>query len=59
MKRKKKNGELKNYKELILTHPLKEISRVLFELKDEYGEEEWSNIPERTRVNYIHNRISS
>lgn len=58
-KMKKSKGTIKNYKELILKHPMKEITKVLFELKDEIGEEEWGQIPERVRVNQIHERLTA
>lgn len=56
--KKMKKGVIKNYKELILKHPMKEITKALFELKEEFGEEEWREIPERTRVNHIHNKLT-
>jgi hypothetical protein len=56
---KKSKGEIKNYKELILKHPMKKITEVLFKLKNEIGEEEWSQIPEKTRVNHIHDRLTA
>jgi len=59
MKMKKGKGEIKDYKELLLKHPMKKITEVLFELKDKIGEEEWSQIPERTRVNQIHDRLTT
>jgi len=58
MNKKMKKGPIKDYKELILKHPMKEITKALFELKEEFGEEEWREIPERTRVNHIHDKLT-
>jgi hypothetical protein len=58
-KSKNNKKKIKDYNELILTHPIKEITKVLLELKKEFGEEEWKEIPERTRVNYINDKLIS